>query len=95
MADEAITTQHNAEHNRYEILVDGELAGVIDYREADGSYTMFHTGIEPRFGGRGLGKTLVQFALDDARATRHTVVPSCPFIARFIRDNPEYTDVLA
>lgn len=94
MADDT-TTAHNASENRYEIHVGDELAGVIDYRDRDGALDMYHTGVEKQFGGRGLGTRLVEFALTDARDSGHTVIPTCPFIASFIDEHPDFADVSA
>jgi predicted GNAT family acetyltransferase len=58
--------RHNPERSRYEIHVDGELAGIADYR-ADGTVVTFpHTVIDPERRGQGLGAVLVRGALDDA-----------------------------
>ena len=95
MADDDITTTHNHGRKRYEIHVEGELAGVIDYRDRDGAIDMYHTGVEPQCGGRGLGGKIVAFALGDARSAGAKVIATCPFIAGYVEKHPEYADLLA
>lgn len=95
MTDEPITTTHNTDRGRYEIHVGDVLAGVIDYRDTDGAIDMYHTGIESRFEGRGLGKRLAEFALTDARDAGQKVLPTCPFIDRFMTKNPDFNDLRA
>jgi predicted GNAT family acetyltransferase len=56
---------------------------------------MPHTGVEPRFEGRGIGGKLAKYALDTARERDLKVAPWCPFIAAYIRKNPEYADLVA
>ncbi|MGI8760357.1 MAG: GNAT family N-acetyltransferase [Jatrophihabitantaceae bacterium] len=85
----------NREQHRFEIRVDGALAGFATFRLDGGTVTFPHTEIEDRFGGQGLGSTLVRAALDDARDRGWTVVAQCPFVGRFIEDNPEYQDLVA
>ena len=85
----------NESANRYELHVDGELVGIADYVERDGTVVLPHTVIDGSRRGQGLGAVLVQGALDDIRPTGRTVVPSCWYVAEFIDENPSYKDLLA
>jgi uncharacterized protein len=88
--------QHNADRSRYELFVDGQLAGLADYeRRQDGVLVFPHTEIDSARRGQGLGASLVRGALDDVRASQRVVEPRCWFVARFIDDNPDYRDLLA
>jgi predicted GNAT family acetyltransferase len=75
---------------RYEIEVDGEVAGFLMYRVEPGVLDLVHTDVDPRFEGKGVGAALVQGALDDVRARGLKVRPYCPFVAAYIRRHPEY-----
>lgn len=94
MTDNVQLSKNDAE-NRFELRVDDNLIGKIDYRDRGSSIDMFHTEVDPAHGGQGYGQKLVEFALADARDNNYTVTPSCPFIARYIEDNPEYADLRA
>jgi predicted GNAT family acetyltransferase len=87
----------NRERSRYEVHVDGTLAGVIVYRAGSGSdvVTMVHTEIEPAFEGHGVGSTLAAGALDDVRTRGLKARPLCPFVAAYIERHPEYADLVA
>lgn len=88
--------RHAADRSRYELFVDGELAGIADYETGDSGVVVFpHTEIDPARRGRGLGSELVRAALDDARARGVAVDPRCWFVARFIDEHPEYRDLVA
>jgi predicted GNAT family acetyltransferase len=87
--------QHDEQRSRYELVVDGRLVGLADYREHDGVRVFTHTEISPERRGEGLGATLVRGALDDTRNAGRTVVPRCWFVGQFIDENPEYADLLA
>jgi uncharacterized protein len=90
-----IDVQHNEKLSRYELLVDGALTGIADYR-VDGEILVFpHTEIHPQMRGRGLGEELVRNALDDVRERDAKVVPLCWFVREFMDDNPEYADLKA
>jgi len=85
---------NNAERHRYEIEVDGELAGFAQYRERPGRISFVHTEIGERFEGRGLAGELIAFALDDAREREREVLPFCPFVNSYIQGHSEYLDLV-
>lgn len=80
--------------HRFEIHVDGDLAGFTDYWE-DGDVRIFpHTEIDQAFLGRGLATTLIREALDSTRAAGKSVQPVCRFVRGFIAKNPAYADLV-
>jgi hypothetical protein len=85
----------NADEGRYEIVVDGEVAGFTRV-DIDGDVATFpHTEIASEFEGHGLASELIRGALDDVRSKGLRVVARCPFVRAFIDKNPEYQDLLA
>jgi hypothetical protein len=92
-ARELIVTD-NPEQSRYEIFVDGDLAGYAAYREDPGRRVFTHTRIDPDYEGQGVGSTLAARVLDDVRAKGVRAVPRCPFIAAYIERHPEYADLV-
>src|SRR5262245_34390226 len=89
------TVADNPAESRYEVLLDGEVAGFAMYRDEQGRRVFFHTEVDPAHEGEGLGHLLVTQALTEMRAQGTPVVPLCPFFASFIRRHPEWHDVLA
>lgn len=65
------------EKNRYELSVDGHLAGHAAYADQDGQRVFYHTEIAPAFEGRGLSSVLLRAALDDLRDSGKRVVAVC------------------
>lgn len=59
------------------------------YRRTEDVFDLFHTEVEPALRNRGLGELLVRSALDDLRDRGAYVVPSCPFVAAFLRRHLE------
>jgi predicted GNAT family acetyltransferase len=78
------------DQHRYEIRVDGELAGYVQYRRREGLIALIHTEIDPRFEGRGLASQLIAAVLDEAREAGTAVLPFCPFANGYISRHPEY-----
>jgi predicted GNAT family acetyltransferase len=82
--------------SRYEIILDGELAGVSVYERRPGRVIFTHTEIRPELKGRGLADKLARWALDDVQArAEEKVIARCPFMAAFIARHPEYRVLLA
>ena len=84
---------NNRAHQRFELEVDGHVAKSF-YTLVDGVITFIHTEVPPELGGRGVGSTLVQGALDQVRAERLKVIAQCPFVKAWIGKHPEYNDLL-
>jgi predicted GNAT family acetyltransferase len=73
----------------------GGLVSFVNYRRAAQVLTLTHAEVPPSLEGQGVGSRLVRGVLELVRARGETVVPRCPFIARYIERHPEYADLLA
>lgn len=82
------------ERTRYEVSVDGELAGFAEYRDRDGARVFTHTEVFDAFEGQGVGTALASGALDDVRASGGRLVALCPFVAAYIERHDEYADLI-
>jgi uncharacterized protein len=88
------TIVDNPAARRYELFVDGELAGFSEYKRLPDGLAFTHTVVQPEYGGRGLGTALARAVLDGSRAAGEAVLPFCPFIKEYIRRHPEYLDLV-
>jgi predicted GNAT family acetyltransferase len=86
---------HRPEQSRYEIHVDGSVAGFTQYRQRDGAIDFVHTEIDDAHDGHGLGGQLARGALDAVRAEGRKVIATCPFIKGWIEEHEDYKDLLA
>ncbi len=86
----AVEVVNNETDERFEIRVDGELAGLAEYQSRRGIIAFMHTETTPAFKGQGFGRQLVAEALDGARAEGLWVLPFCPFVCAYIVEHPEY-----
>lgn len=93
-ATPTISVVHHADDEYYELLVDGQQAGLLVYHLIGSRLSITHTVIEPTYRGRGLSWVLVGRALDDIRTRSVTVSNYCAVVSRFIEKHPEYADVL-
>jgi predicted GNAT family acetyltransferase len=81
-------------HSRYEVTVDGELAGFAEYRDVEGARVFTHTEVFDAYEGMGVGSGLARGALDDVRAGGRRLVALCPFIAAYLGRHAEYADLV-
>lgn len=93
-ASPTISLVHHADDEYYELLVDGQRAGLLVYHLIGSRLSITHTVIEPTYRERGLSWVLVGRALDDIRTRSVTVSNYCAVVSRFIDKHPEYADVL-
>ncbi|WP_425825999.1 GNAT family N-acetyltransferase [Streptomyces fractus] len=83
--------EHRPDEQRYVITVDGEAAGLTEYRDRGDQRVFFHTEVDDRFAGQGLASTLVAEALADVRAGGKRVVPVCPYWAKYLKKREQET----
>lgn len=89
-----VSVQDNADRQRFEITVDGELGGFAAYRVRDGAVVITHTEVDQRYRGQGVGQELAQRTLDLLRERGDRLVPNCPFIAKYVAEHPKYADLV-
>ncbi|QNP44941.1 N-acetyltransferase [Sphingomonas sediminicola] len=94
MATEPLLVRDNPERHRFEIdLGDGSFA-IVEYTLAADKIMFIHTGVPEAHEGKGIGTTLIRFALDAARERGLKVIPICPFFAAYMQKHAEVQDLL-
>jgi uncharacterized protein len=83
-----IGVRDNPDERRYELLVDGELAGELLYRPRSDAVVLIHTEVTARFQHHGLGERLVADAVADVRARGLRSVAVCPFVRAYMQRHP-------
>ncbi|HEX6359564.1 GNAT family N-acetyltransferase [Actinophytocola sp.] len=79
--------------HHYEIRVDGELAGLTQFRDREDQRVFYHTEIAGTFRGKGMSAVLIAAALDDTRAADMRIVPVCPAVAKYLTKHTEFADI--
>ena len=83
----------NDDDNRYELHLDGQLIGAIEWVRDDLVVELPHTEVDSAHSGKGYAALLADFALADIRDAGLTVKPTCPYISRHIEKNPEFGSI--
>lgn len=84
----------NKEAGRYEYDVEGGIA-FANYHMSPGVVTVNYTEVPRALRGRGIGAKLSAAVLNHIRVEGLKVIPRCGYFAGFIRDHPEYHDLVA
>jgi uncharacterized protein len=84
----------NTEQRRFEIRVDGDVAGFTTYVLRSKTISFLHTEIDPSFQGRGLARELIGQALRSARGRGLNVLPFCPYVRAYIAQHSEFLDLV-
>jgi predicted GNAT family acetyltransferase len=87
------TISHNAAEHRFEATTDHGLA-TLRYFERGDVLDLAHTAVPQEAEGQGLGGALARNALEYARDNGLKVIPSCPFVHRYLQQHKEYADVV-
>lgn len=87
------TLLDNAEKKQYEFHVDGQTPK-IEYIKTKDKIYLTHTEVPKGLEGKGIGTELIRQALNDIKEKEFTLVPLCPFVALFIKRNPEYKQLV-
>lgn len=88
-----LSVAKGADGDRFEISVDGAVAGFAQYTERDGQRIFFHTVVDEAYAGRGLASALVRAALEATRADGLRVVAVCAYVAAWLRKHEGFEDL--
>ena len=83
----------NVALHRFELQQDGETAFLL-YSKTGHAIRLIHTEVPEALRGHGVGSKLVGGVLRRAQQQNLSVVPSCPFVAEYLRGHPELASVV-
>jgi predicted GNAT family acetyltransferase len=79
----------NTAQHRFELQDDGHTAFLL-YSKTGGSLRLIHTEVPEALRGKGIASKLVKGVLRLAQQNRLSIIPSCPFVAQYIKRHPDY-----
>ncbi len=94
MAEIPAVPRHDPGNNRYVAEVGGEVVAFSEYHLRGGNIYFFYIFGDNVEEGAGVASALVRFELEDVEARGGSVVPLCPFVAKWIERNPDYNRVV-
>ncbi|ARN79029.1 hypothetical protein BST97_14100 [Nonlabens spongiae] len=66
----------------------------IDYIVAQETIYLTHTEVPKGYEGQGIGFIIVKRALNDIKSKGLKLVPLCPFVAMYLKKNPEWKELV-
>ncbi len=85
----------NQDKKRFELHTQGHIA-FIDYILNNESIMFLnHTEVPQELAGKGIGKELAKRTLVYLKDNNHRLAPICPFVAAYVKKNPEWKEILA
>jgi uncharacterized protein len=98
-----VTVRDNPDEHRFDVLVDGALAGFSEYRDVEPQEPdaaparqriFYHTEVFEQYGGRGLAGTLTREALTASVRTGHRIVAVCPYVKKWLTTHHDVDDAV-
>lgn len=90
---EGPTIIDNVAEHRFEARL-GQDVAFAEYRMEAGRMELPHTVVPDAFAGKGVASALARHAFDHARARSLTVIPTCSFMAGWVKKHPEFHDIV-
>ena len=94
MAHMSINREDSLKGGRYTVRINGEEAEMTYSRAGSTRIIIDHTGVPDSMRGLGVGKQLVEAAVNDARAEGFKIIPLCPFAKATLEKHAEWQDVV-
>jgi len=86
---------HDQANHRYEIFLDEERVGLMDYSLRPGEIHLVHTEVDPAHQGKNLAAILLRESLADIRERgSEKVVPVCSYTVKYMEKHPDTQDLL-
>ena len=86
---------HDEANHRYEIYLENERVGLMDYSLRPGEIHLVHTEVDPAHQGKNLAAILLRESLSEIRAKDiGKVVPFCSYTVKYMEKHPETQDLL-
>jgi len=90
---EPVEVIRNPETHRFEVRL-GDQTAFAEYREKPGHLILPHTVVPEAFAGKGVAGALAVAAFGYAREHGLTVIPTCPFMAAWVKKHVEAQDLV-
>lgn len=90
-----IQQQDNGKKGSFFVKDGEELLAEMTYTwPSEHLFIIDHTEVSDKLAGKGVGKQLVEAAVEFARTNQHKILPLCPFAKKVLERDPKYAGAL-
>lgn len=86
--------EHDEKAGRFTVVIDGEEAELVYLRVGPKLIDIQHTFVPDAARGHRVAEALATAAFDYARERGYRIVPTCPFVRRWLRLHPELLELV-
>lgn len=86
--------KHDKKNQKFYAIIEGKEAWAAYLKENDNILNFNHTFVPPEFRDQGIAGKIVEFGLNYARENNFKIIPSCPYVNYFIKNNKRFQDLL-
>ena len=90
---EKINVVNNKDKQRFELNLGTDIA-YMEYRYQNDTKVLMHTYVPEKYRGKGNALKFIQQVLDDIRKAKTQVMVNCAAVSRFLKEHPEYNDLV-
>jgi predicted GNAT family acetyltransferase len=90
-----MSVEHDLVSHRFTVTASSGTAVLAYAAAGSGLLELYSTYVPPADRGRGIAAQLVQAAVKYARAQGLRIIPTCWYVAQWIRHHPEHADLVA
>ena len=94
MDTSTLEVANNPSKGRFEVKLDDEKFGIINYRKEGNVYILVHTEVPPEYGGQGVAQKLIHDALELVKSEDAKIIPLCPFVRKYLLRHGEYASLV-
>ena len=85
---------HDIEKQKFFVVIDG-LESHLEYVKVENVLNLNHTYVPSELRGKGIAGKIVKAALTYGKDNKLKIIPSCSYVADYIRRHKEYQPLLA
>lgn len=89
-----LQVRHERPARRFAARLDGLIAYLSYEERGEDVLDYAHVYVPPDHRGHGVAAEITRTALEHARENGYLVIPSCSYVAAFVRRHREYDDIL-
>jgi len=86
---------HDPDARRFTLTVPSGTAELAYEHAGPGVLELYSTYVPPADRGKGIASRLVEAAVGHARTEGYRIIPTCWYVAQWMRQHPEHSDLIS